>query len=288
MKNNAQTILLVIAVFSLLISGAGCEGDQGPAGPAGPAKLSIVGTVTPEWDGDIVDELYVSLGVSNAPSIPIVKVNNSGIPLYDSWIEYGGRIGYQGNLYSETGFEEASLEVTYTKLNGNEGVATSTILLPEETVADDDDIQIYPGNDVEASWSSSDNADAYWVQVDFYVRYYDAASVLHRKDLEFDTVLTDTTITIPSEDFMPASYASIYSSDGTFYIYPVTGPWMPGVSNNIEGDGIGVFIGMADYEYVDVDINSVLSPNENEEDRDTEHTVDIRKIAEELAGLKHR
>jgi len=294
MKTRISSILALMAVFSLLFLGAGCK--EGPAGPAGssPAVVSIVGAVEAYWNGSIVEELEVAVGITNSPSMPRVKVNEMTVPMYDSWILYGGRTGFEGYIYSDTGFEEATLEVNYTKLNGQAGVATATVTLPEEIdpVAD---INIFPYNDVDLEWTTSNGADAFWVNVYGYSRWLDASSVTHYKYFEFDTVLTDTTLHIPSEVIFPdpAVATSVNYYYHRNYIYPVSGPWLPGATTNIEGDGIGVFVATCNYEYVRVyltiPMTELMSRNETiTEAEDNAPAIDIIKIAEELAGKKFR
>jgi hypothetical protein len=295
MRTRVLLILFLIAAFALIFSGAGCEGEQGPAGPAGSSGqsvISVVGVVNVGWSGEIATNLSTTVSITNAPSIPEVKVNNKTFPVDGEWLWYGGRVAYYGSLYSADGYDQANLEINYTKLNGRAGSATSTISLPQYVTADDDDIQLPPYNPAEASWSTSDGADAYYVDVYFYNTWVDNDSFYtHTWYVDFDTVLTDTSLTIPEEDLFPdaGDVSSINSFDGTFYIYPVSGPWMPGVRNNIKGDGIGVFIATPGYEYIDVDLSvpgkseALLNNDKDEGDR----PFDILKVAEKLANRRY-
>jgi hypothetical protein len=282
MNVKLALILCGIALVTVL----GCVGDPGPEGPVGPQgpqgeegglDLNIVAVMHVYEQVKAFNRGQFAMSIYNVPSIPKVDLNDNRLFLEDDSFFDEGRLAYNDTIILERD-DSAFLDITYTKRDSTSGTASSDISLPSEFFAAASNISIDVGNDVEAKWRVSNGANAYWVYTYFYFSYLDTTDVILDMTLEFDTVLAadDTTLLIPGSAIFPdtAEIASVTGFDGYFQIRAVTGPWLPGESNNFTGDAFGVFTAVTPEVNIDVDLGPAAVPmiiNGNDVDVRTTH-----------------
>ena len=242
MKANwlIPAIAFPMAMFLLLV--IGCEGEQGPQGPAGTSPIYIVGAVgTPglPWS---VDAVYVMVSISD--QIPSVQINNIQIP----YKPYQLPPVFSLPQFPINVGEEARLVVTYTKLDGSQGIAQATTVMPGSfaiTSPAPDSFLIAIGDSLTVQWNASSGADAYFVSFSFNYHYHDFSGDNHSFWYYNDTLVASTEITYPSINLFPdlPNIDTVEFSEGSVSIWAVSGPAFPVDWDNVTGDGIGVFNG---------------------------------------------
>jgi len=277
-------ILFGILTLMAILAFWGCEGDQGPEGPAGPqgpagpTELNVVGVYS-VFDGTVkaFNTGYFVLSVYNAPSIPKVTLDEMNLTPDGEWMFGGGRLAYYSYHEMER-TDSSSLNMTWVKMDGTTGSASSDISLPDEFYPIDNNIDVLVGDDAEAEWDMSIGANAYWVYYYFYFDFYDSLGVRDTLYLEADTVLADTVLTISGTAIFPdpANVSGIAGFDGDIYVRAVSGPWLPGEADNISGDAFGVFVGATDPIYIDVD----LAPTKSWGDIEEKDVIDPARVNE--------
>jgi hypothetical protein len=256
----------IIPVLIVLAAAAfwGCEGDQGPEGPVGPqgpqgepgsTDPSIVASIEVSEDNKAFNMGKFVMSIYNIPSIPHIRVNEKYIVPGDGIIFDSGNLEYSEYLSLDRD-DSAFLDITYTKLDGSPGVASSDIPLPTQFAVINPAITISAIEDVTAEWSMSQGADAYWVYYRFGFDFFDTAGVRQKIETWVDIVMApdDTTLVVPATTIFPNQdeIDIIAGFTGTIDIRAVTGPWLPGEANNFVGDAYGVFVGTTENQHIDV------------------------------------
>ena len=228
----------LVAATSLTVI-VGCEGPEGPQGPAGPVLVYVVARV--DVPGYRSYSSYARVEVYNSPGIPSVNIND--ILLYRRDPSY----------FSHTDFpisegDSAELLVTYTKTDGNPGIAQANIVMPEPfeiTVPDTSRDTISFGDSIIVGWSSSEGAEIYSLEFYFQFYYVDTSGTQQSFYYSIDTLLTDTLIVFPPSVLFPSAgeIDSMMYGYGNFEIWAVNGPIRENDFGNITGDGIGFFTG---------------------------------------------
>ncbi len=253
MKTLYSLLGLLISMSLLLFFVIGCEGLEGPAGPqgqSGPNLIQISGTVyTPSFSDSTTD---ARIEIANSPSIPEVRLN-------DVSLEYLGgfpfRFSHDDLLISHG--DTASLQVKFIKVDGDTGVAQSMLALPGafELLAPEPDtivggqpyLYIEKGDSLNIIWSSSQNADEYYMNFYLSIFYWD--SLDNQNTFRFDTsaYMQDTCIFFPAATLFPdtCDMDSINHGYGSFRLSAIAGPHNIGDMGNITGDGNGFLYGYA-------------------------------------------
>jgi len=236
------------AILMLFISG--CEGPQGPAGPAGSQPLWIEGYI--QISNQALPKGSAYLTVLNCPVIPSVKINDLSIP-------YNGHGFYTYDLLIAPG-QPAELTVIYTKPDNSQGFAGASISMPgmfEITSHNPDSTLFLPkGADLVVAWSASEHASAYDIYCSVSYRYGDFNDSTRSGYFSFDTLMSETSITIPARRIFPdiAEIDTLKRGSGSLYIDAKNGPIYEGDAENVSGDGNGYFIGRTrcDRLYIEV------------------------------------
>jgi hypothetical protein len=282
-------VILALTLFGI----SGCEGekgDPGPVGPAGPSVLSIVGALAVGNPAAGVVDVDAVVSITGAPSIPDVRINEHDMQPDGIWLLAGGRLGYV-RTFSLNEADSAHLVVDYTKVDSIPGMAEATIYLPGYFSPVLSNIEVDVGEDVVVEWGSSPRADAYWLYFNFDYNYFDTGGSFHSTNVQFDTVVPETTFTVPGSDIFPSLDEidmTVYF-DGDIEMRAVTGSWLPGEVGNITGDGVGFFVATTMARVVDVDLSiqlrsskPSLAAEENENSRDDGLERMLRKFEERL------
>ena len=221
----------------------GCEGDEGPAGSEGDVPVVIEGMV------DILDSqdstAYVTVTVANCLEVPSVLLNEIHL-LYEpgTWADFT----YDGFPISPG--EAAQLFVTFTQSNGENGVAVANIVMPGsfEVLSPDSTNDVSLTDSTEFSWTASNHADYYILEVNFDYGYNSSGS----GRTEFEIATTDTIVRVAPSTMFP-NLGEIYSFGVYLLAFPVQAVYGPmqGELGNIEGDAIGAFHGkVMELEYI--------------------------------------
>jgi hypothetical protein len=266
----AFIIVVSLALFALNIF-FGCEGDQGPEGAVGPqgptgepgpTEINIMAIMEVSEDIKAFDVGEFAMSIYNAPSIPHVRLNNKDIMPDDMGMFDEGRLVYK-EYFGLVRDDSAFLDISYTKLDGSPGAASSDISLPAQFAVIDPVRFILVNEDPMAEWDMSQGADAYWVYYYFSFGYDDTAGVYQMIEVTCDTVMAadDTSLTVPASIIFPPldEIGEIHSFVGSFDLRAVTGPWFPGEMNNFSGDAYGVFVGSTGNKHVDVHLTAEFS-----------------------------
>lgn len=241
--------LIVICIW-------GCEGPTGPVGPAGKTDFSVFGMV--EFISDTLPT-RTNLIVSNIASIPSVKLNQDFIKFRN--LHNDGSY-YWDTLRTITQGDEVQLTVS-----GDQGTAGTVVRIPQQfriQSPDPDSIFILlPHNNFIASWAVSNFADYYNAYFYLSYRYFPIGGVTSKYfQLEVDTMLTNTSISIPAAKLFPADIDSIIGGYGGFHIEAVNGPRLEvGAKGNVTGDGIGFFFGKSDGGFIDIRTQNSAAEN---------------------------
>jgi hypothetical protein len=256
-------IVIIVALCAGLIGCKGPKGPQGPQGPPGTLLAHITGAVeTPtSWNSDG----YAEVVVLWTHDVPAVWINDIHLSFNPTMV--GPRIFRHYDFPISAG-DSAKLVTTFTKLNGDPGTARADIIMPGQFEITYPDTS-YPhilgvGASLAATWSSSDEAEAYWA---YLILYYNYTDTLGHSDLfyyESDTLLTDTAITFSSLTLFPnaGEIAQISSGWGSFRVWAVAGPAQAGAELNVTGDGVGAFYGLTFGGDVGITVSGSKSPAE--------------------------
>jgi len=285
---NIKKYMLMSGLAALLTAVVfwGCEGDPGPIGPqgnqgpAGPVDLNIQAILkVTGLDAKAIQQGSFAMSVYNAASIPRVTLNDSIILPDEGWFTEGGRLAYSRDL-GMIDMTSATLHLSFTKRDGTSGSASSVIPLPNEFFAVENPVSIPVGNDVEAVWTRSQGAEAYWIYFRYVFDYNDTSGSALEKVFELDTVLAadDTTITIAGNRVYPdtANISTIDFDGGDFFVTPVTGPWLPGEANNIAGAAFGFFVGVGDI--IDIGVNATPSVKTESSDKTSSDDIEMKAL----------
>ncbi len=232
---EALTVLMLVISLGLI---AGCTGPEGPAGPAGGSPVYVTGTLS--WPGRVDSTGVVRVEVIGVSGIAAVYVNDIEIPFF-AYSTY-----YLEDFPISPG-DSARLWVEHTKQDGGSGVSQANVRLPTDLVITSHDTSgtdtIPYGVDLTVTWTSSAGADAYSVNVSCNCAYRDTANVDQTFHYHLRDVFADTSITFPSTDIFPdtAQMDTMYGWSGNLYFESFDGPWQPGETGNVTGDGIGTF-----------------------------------------------
>jgi len=217
----------------LLIGIAGCKSTTAPETEEN--LMSVFGTV---YVGDGVDLSVVEVGLTSSSST--VTLNQDTLTYIGQHYHIGG-FDYRGEHSLNYG-DSIRLRVE------NEGrIATAPVIAPATFgIISPDTSKVYTlsvGSDLNVSWTASNNADYYSVELALFYSYYDTAGV-EKSFLFFkDTCVTSTSITFSGNQLFPSEVDSIFLSfPNPFRLYALNGPQLePNSEGNVKGDGIGCF-----------------------------------------------
>jgi len=242
---------ILFCCFCLVaISIPGCEGPAGPTGSAGQPKFSVFGEV--EFTADTLPT-NARVIVSNLSSIPTVKLNQSFIKFRSLYSEGSY---YWDTLRTITKGDEVQLTVS-----GDQGVAGAVVRIPQQfriQSPNPDSIFILPPHsNFTASWTASGFSDYYNAYFNLWYSYIPIGGGSSKYfEIEVDTILSTTSITIPAARLFPADFDSleIWSNGyGYFQIEAFNGPRIEvGARGNVTGDGMGFFFGKSDGGYINI------------------------------------
>jgi hypothetical protein len=279
---NSYRLCIVGLLFAAVMIAAGCSDEEvvGPAGRDGIPDAFIVGYIAQmdilfasETQGIAAapEELYrcnSSVSVSNVLSLPGVSIN--GVELFaetmpritaiapaviEDPVKYpllafgpvSGGLSYYGNIWIDEE-DNAHLVVEYGRPDGSTGTAEATVCIPGYfSILDvSNGGNITPTSSVTAEWSSSGDAEKYYIYSNYSCSYRNLSAENVYMNCQIDTVVTDTVFVFQGEDIFPSPPDLDYylSLDGYFYITPVCGPIETGDVGNVTGDGEGFFTGL--------------------------------------------
>lgn len=247
MKKIMKKIVSVTGIMILILScrgPRGPEGPQGPQGPEGPTNIYVMSFLFSSIDTSIA-EAYVSF----SPSIPNVKINNINIPFWEVW--RNTFYFYKRGITTILPGSDANLEVTYIKADNSQGEANASVKVPGIFAITSHDtsqpVSIPLGSSFTVTWSSSQNANFYFVSFYLEYMYVDTAGEDKYFYCEKDTMITQNFIIFPSSFLFPNlnEIDSIMWSWGWFEVDAVSGPQIKeGEKGNVTGDGFGFFWGI--------------------------------------------
>lgn len=110
------------------------------------------------------------------------------------------------------------------------------------------------------SWHPAPGAEWYGVELRIDYDYRNFFGEEEDYTYIFDTLVKDTSLTIPPERIFPASVADVLEGDGSAWVWAGSGPtFLPGDKGNISGAGFGFFNAINEtrekYFYVGAPIN---------------------------------
>jgi len=257
MNKQSYKFLCIYALLSIIFIFIGCENCQGPEGPQGEPGNSVANIAGYLRCNSIEPWGEAQVTVLNLNTIPSVAINDQLLPhgLY-SWAFY------DFNFPIEVG-DSAHLEVSYIDEDGNARLAGSTVVIPGifSIIDTDPDTNVYgvialqPEDDFSVWWSNSAYADAYSIDLYLYCDYNDSLGNDSYYNFYFDTLITDTNITFPSEQLFPPDLEVTYINYlwGQLNILALNGAWQTGAEGNITGDGVGFFYGVFELGYLLID-----------------------------------
>jgi len=227
---SSPIVILIFLLFS------GCKNGPTVISYGEPAIFAelIRSKVT---DEEIQNEIHVSVGGTRL--VPVVSVNNDTLEFYSyrkNQNTYSSE--FRKNLSVEPG-DECELVVYH-----DEGEASATITLPGdfEITSPKEDSALQQNEDFIISWSPSEGADRYELEIFLSYHYFDTSGVSSRFDLD-TSFYTTTGITIPKERLFSSEVDSIASSRVIISIYSENGPHIGHTTEgNISGDGVGYFV----------------------------------------------
>jgi hypothetical protein len=235
-------------VMILILSG--CEGPQGPTGPAGTQPLWIEGyIVIPD---QALPEGSVYTTVLNCPVIPSVRVN-------DLLVAFSGHGFHTYDFPIEPG-QPVELAITYIKPDNSQGFAGASIVLPgrfEITSHNpDSSVSLPKDSSLVVAWSASEHATSYKIYCSISYRYGDFADSIRYEYFSIDTLISETSLTIPAERIFPnfAEMDTLEHGSGSLNIYAISGPVHEGNAGNVMGDGTGFFNGWTYGDELDIEI----------------------------------
>ena len=274
-------ICLVGLFIAAIAAAVGCSDEEtvGPAGRDGIPDAFVVGYIT---RADLIlasgtqataaapaelIQCNSRVSVSNVLSLPRVSINGTelisgsmprsgsspapeidpfDIPLLAIGPTAGG-LDYYGNIWIDDE-DDAHLVVEYGRPDGSTGTAEATVCVPDPFVILDvsDGGNITPTSSVTAEWSSSEDAERYYIYGNYNCRYRTLSAETVYLYNQSDTVVTDTVFVFQGENVFPSPPDLDYflSLDAYIYITPVCGPIETGDSGNVTGDGEGFFTGL--------------------------------------------
>ena len=275
--------LCIIGLFiAAIVAAAGCSDEEtvGPAGRDGIPDAFIVGYIT-RMDMIFAAETQATaaapaelidcnshVSISNVLSLPGVSINGTELYLETmprvgsaapsivaAQAEYpllaigpaGGGLGYYGHVWIDED-DDAHLVVEYGRPDGSTGTAEATVCVPDPIVILDvsNGGNITPTSSVTAEWSSSANAEKYYIYGSYSCNYRTLSAETVYLYNQSDTVVTDTVFVFQGENVFPSppDLDYILSLDAYFHVTPVCGPIETGDSGNVTGDGEGFFTGL--------------------------------------------
>ncbi|NPV13924.1 hypothetical protein HPY86_03215 [candidate division WOR-3 bacterium] len=92
------------------------------------------------------------------------------------------------------------------------------------------------------SWTRSEGAEWYWVELDVSYEYRDTLGTENDYDLRLDTMVQDTYLIVSPERIFPGFVADVIEGDGSAMVWSGCGPAIePGDRGNVQGVGFGFF-----------------------------------------------
>lgn len=275
---GSYRLCIIGMLLMTAVAVAGCSEDDETVAGLAAQDAFIVGYVvemgsfiasevpaTAAAPSDLV-ECSSQVSVSNVISLPEVTLNGvellaqsmprgtSSAPIPDP-VEYpllaigpaAGGLSYYGNVWIDEE-DDAHLVVEYARSGGSTVRAEATVCVPGpfSILEVTNGGNITPTSSVMAEWSSSDDAEKYYIYGSGSCNYRTLSEETLYMSFRCDTVVTDTTFIFQGEDVFPSPPDLYYfvSLDGYFYITPVCGPIEPGDMSNVTGDGDGFFTGL--------------------------------------------
>jgi hypothetical protein len=285
---SCRLCIVGLLLFAVLTA-AGCSDEEvvGPAGRDGIPDAFIVGYIMqmdmifasgtqaiPAAPAELI-QCNSRVSISNVLSLPGVSINGielisesmprvsssstpaidpSDIPLF-AFGPMAGGLNYYGNIWIEEE-ENAHLVVEYGRPDGSTGTAEATVCVPDYfSILDvSNGGNITPTSSVTAEWSSSENAEKYYIYGSYSCLYRNLSAEVVNTSFWSDTVVTDTTFVFEGDELFPLPVDLDYyiSFSGSIYITAVCGPIVTGDVGNVTGDGAGFFVGMSPSRYISI------------------------------------
>jgi len=249
--------ILVICSMFFVIS---CEGPEGPAGPKGDTEVWVRAQVGPLYYWADIPQAQVL--IENCPVIPTVTINGDAVT-YIAGADIGEGSAAASNLvfyladYTIDPGEDVDLEITYED-DGTPKSITGSVIMPGETdfLNVSDTLFMDWQEDLSLTWGTSENAAGYRFTFSLWLILTNETSN-ESYSLTIDSVLTDTSITIPAESIYPDTTGILGIDFGYSYaaIKVLDGPITAGEPANITGDACGYFYAYRFGDRVDIILN---------------------------------
>jgi len=228
------SILVVALSFTLIY---GCE--KGPTIMSYGEPAIFAELIRAEQREQTIQNVaYVSVGGTRL--VPVVSINNDTLELYSyRRDEYTYLSEFRENLSVVPG-DECELVVYH-----DEGEASATITLPGdfEIISPEEAFVLQQDGDINVSWSSSERAERYFINIDLHYYYIDTAGSNNYFSLDTNVYTINTNLIIPNERIFPSDIDSIEYGSGIISVYSENGPNIGYTTEgNISGEGIGYFI----------------------------------------------
>ncbi len=182
---------------------------------------------------------------------------------YVNWINYG---------------DECKFTIDYDE---GKGEAKDTMPGSFRIISPDTTYVLHKGSSLNITWSSSNGANWYWLDVYMHIYYEDTSGYWDDYYVELDTIVDGTSFTMSASRIFPGYVDSVRYGYGGVYVEAVNGPKPePGSKSNIEGDAVG-FFWCSNEAIVEFGIENLLTiPRENRqtEIRKRHHEV-LRRFA---------
>uniref|UniRef100_A0A7V3VU57 Lipoprotein n=1 Tax=candidate division WOR-3 bacterium TaxID=2052148 RepID=A0A7V3VU57_UNCW3 len=228
MKKLSYVLALVVLLF------IGCGGGE---------RASIMGHVSFYWDYYNPDSLVKSAYLdgykyNGFKIIPVVTLNGDTLPI-DVFQYTPTEFLYDGKITNIDNGDECKFFVDYGE---GKGEATDTMPGTFRITSPDTTYVLHKGNNLSISWSSATGVDWYWVDVRIDYLYRDTSGSWEDFELNLDTIIEGTSLTLNASRIFPGYVDTIISGDGEINVEAVNGPMVkPGEKGNIKGDAVGFF-----------------------------------------------
>ncbi len=258
-----------LIILSFLL-GSCQEGKQGPAGSAGTELPSVYASIYCDSGEDSLVAADAEVLIFGLDVVPEVKVNGQSV------MQSGGFIWY-GSLLPVTIGQDVSLQISYAAPDGSQKQAIAQSQIPGEfhfvTHSPDSTYELTLGQPLTVGWSSSSGGDGYLIS--FYAEYLYVDSVGNSQYgyTDFDTLVTQNTVTIPAGRLFPdlPQTGSIDDYYGSLGLTVIKGPVQVGQRGNVTGDATGFFYTLRNAGYLSFGENGFAaatpSPHETGENQ---------------------
>jgi hypothetical protein len=227
------SIPVVILIFTLI---SGCEKDPLIMSYGEPA---IFAELRRSKQKEQIIQNIINVSVGGTRLVPVVSINNDTLELeHYQRDDYAYLISEFRGILSVNPGDECELVVYH-----DEGEASATITLPGnfEITSPEEDSVLHQNKDFPVSWSSSEGAERYKLNIDLSYYYIDTSGTLTRFNLD-TSFYTTTNITIPKERLFPPEVDSVDGGFGNISIYSESGPCIGHtIKGNVSGEGVGYF-----------------------------------------------